>query len=333
MSALGGSVMNHNYLLFIILLVFSSQNFSAYAFDNKKTHRQLTEAAIKPSVSNLKSYLINNLGFSEGYEKILKGIDHNGYEQNYPVVTWLQEGSTDEDLPTFCRASNHFHNPIHSGDWLQSQMSDSLTVDVSCGTSHRYSNVTWATGFRNSLDYIGTRTGQDRNLRGLYDAPQEMGWDSARVYFYSALTLNDPATREAKFIRTFRAVGQVMHLLQDMAVPAHVRNDMQSHLWNNWNPSNWGNPFEKYVVSHTDAISITPIKPTFSGNKRLTNFWDTNSYTGENPNDSIGQGIGLAEYTNANFVSDFTIFKPQSDIKHYFKYPSQTTSGRIYWNS
>jgi len=54
--------------------------------------------------------------------------------------------STDEDALNFCRPSSHLHNLIHTGDGTQSQMSDSRDVDLACGTSNRYSDVTWDTG-------------------------------------------------------------------------------------------------------------------------------------------------------------------------------------------
>lgn len=322
-------------IIFYIVLSFLFTN-KLHAFNDTITHRELTKVAVKPANSNVDRYLVTFIGYSSGNDKELEGKDRKGNTQKYTIGRWLQEGSEDEDSPTFCRASNHFHNPIYKTqqpfllDWLESQMSDSLTVDASCGTDHRYSNVTFATGFADPFVYIGKRTGQDRGVLGLYDAPQEMGWDNARSYFYDALTSQAPATREAMFVKTFRAVGQTVHLLQDMAVPAHVRNDMQSHLWNNWNPLKWSNPFEKYVANNnnpmTTIMNMTTVadKPSFSAPMRLTDFWDANAYTGENP--SAGTDQGIAEYANANFVSDFTIFKPQSDTKHYFKYPNQTTS-------
>ncbi len=97
-------------------------------------------------------------------------------------------------------------------------MSDSYLVDIFCALATRYSDVTWATGYLSPTGPYITRDGQD------------MGWDNARSYFYEALTSTDHAVKEAKFVKSFRAVGMVMHLLQDMAVPAHVRNDMSSHL-------------------------------------------------------------------------------------------------------
>jgi|GEM_PF-2327159 len=308
--------MDTKRILFILSLVVNICCTSVYAFDDGDTHPRLTKKAI--ASSNLIGYLTANLGLNKGVDEIYSGQDRKNVTQKYSVMQWLQEGSTDEDHP-LCRATNHFHNPIHTGDWTQSKMSDSVLVPiysfiVNCGT--KYSNVTWATGFTAPIAGYTARDGQ------------VMGWDNARTYLFEALTSKEPAVREEKFVNTFKSVGMVVHLLQDVAVPAHVRNDMQSHLLNSLtNPSKWGsNPFEKYVSTHPSAISIdpNPFKPTFALPLKLTDFWDNNSYTGENP--SAGTDQGLAEYANANFVSDFTIFKPQSDTKHYFKYPSQATS-------
>lgn len=303
-----------NRLGFIVLFVLISYNccVPAYAFDDRVTHRKLTEASI--AKSNINIFLIANIGFTEGIKKTFGGLDRNGNGQTYEINEWLQEGSEDEDHP-LCRATNHFHNPIHEGDWTQSKMSDSILVPiysfiVSCGT--KYSNVTWATGFTAPISGFTARNGQ------------EMGWDNARTYFYEALTATDPTVKEAKFVKTFKSVGMVTHLLQDVAVPAHVRNDMSSHLINS---AKWGgNPFESYVIDHYAAISNTPVKPEFTVPIRLTDFWDNDSYTGDNP--GAGKNQGLAEYANANFVSDYTLFKsPSWDLfGHSFKYPAESST-------
>ena len=55
-------------------------------------------------------------------------------------------------------------------------------------------------------------------------------WNDVREYYYRALTSPDKRTREINFAETFRGLGQLMHLVQDMSVPDHVRNS--SHiLW------------------------------------------------------------------------------------------------------
>src|SRR4029079_4556739 len=53
-------------------------------------------------------------------------------------------------------------------------------------------------------------------------------WPFARDSFFRALTELEPAAREESMAKTFRALGQLPHLVQDATVPAHVRND--SHL-------------------------------------------------------------------------------------------------------
>jgi hypothetical protein len=149
-----------------------------------------------------------------------------------------------------------------------------------------------------------------------------MGWDNARAYFYQALTATGAVDRESNFVKTFRSVGQVLHLLEDMAVPAHVRNDFKSHLSfngvNSMNPTKWfGNPFEYYVQVNPGLIArITPEIiaseiPVFEGG-RLTDFWDTNQ------NGSIP---GLAEFTNANYFSDETIPNNKPSAEHAFPLP------------
>lgn len=62
----------------------------------------------------------------------------------------------------------------------------------------------------------------------------------------------------------------------------------------------------------------TPIFPSF-GNTRLTDFWDSDTYNGSNP--STLNDIGLSEFTNANYFSDFTIPSNGPTPDHAFPYP------------
>lgn len=291
-----------------------------YCFDHKQSHPDLTKKAIQ--ASGLQTYLVNYLGYSSGIDTNIYGSSRSMLFQYKKIHEWLQTGSTDEDALSTCRASNHFHNPIHTGDWTQSQQNDSNFVDSFCGTSNRYSDVTLATGFTSPAP------------GGSKIAPigQTNGWDNARQYFYNALTTTDTysnssgTSKDNLYALTFRSLGMIMHLLQDMAVPAHVRNDMTSHLSVNRGVTNFGkNAFEKYVKSNNKALSKTPIIPVLSPIAKLTDFWDTNLYNGIEPDMTRYAGIGLAEYTNANFLSDFTIFDLNPTAVHYFPYPSSSS--------
>jgi hypothetical protein len=265
--------------------------FIVEAFDNKATHPNLIEKAaiIKPNVNN---YLIDYLGFANGLDTYIPANSSTN------ILKWLAIGTDFEDVPV-CRAANHFHNPLLP--WDQSYSSDVWPQDQICqanGWTPRYSNIFWTTGFLSPDDVITNKPIKTRTL-------QDMGWDHARGYFYSALTSNQTTTRETMLAKTFQAVGQTLHLLQDMAVPAHVRNDFLSHLIyseimqeNIYNPSDWvANPFEFYVKNNPSLItSITEIPPYTINGAIVTDFWDTDNRSG-------ASFTGLAESTNAGYFT------------------------------
>lgn len=169
-----------------------------------------------------------------------------------------------------------------------------------------YSDVTWATGFTNP-------TGTPIPYNPASEKSPNM-WANARTLYYNALKATNQSTRENNFAQMFKALGQDLHLLQDMSVPAHVRNDFRAHLIFNGlcdnegchyiNILKWfGNPFEYYIKMHptlVDAAGAANVTPTFT-NSRLTDFWDTNQYNGTIPSNS--KSLGLAEITNANYFT------------------------------
>lgn len=292
-------------LIFIIIMCCLTSAV-AYCFDDERTHPLLTGRAI--SNSSLSNYVVNQIGFPEGIDKTLTTY---WFPTSLSILKWLQQASADEDSPV-CRASTHFHDPLKP--WKDSYVTDSPAIIQSwCNDVPpvwpQYSNITWATGYESKG--VKLTTPMDR---------QDMNGDNAQGYFYSALTETDPLKRDDYFIKTFRAVGQVMHLLQDMAVPAHVRNDFQSHLAFNGikgnnpvKPLSWfGNPFEHYVKMQPGVISnTTPVTPSFAS-PRLTDFWDTDGNM-TNP--------GLAEFTNGYFFSDETIAGNETTSEHTYPYP------------
>ncbi len=199
------------------LIVFLIINEKAYPYDDEITHRQLTDYAIENSkLNNLLTYDL----------RLEKGIT-TSIDSNKTVKYLLMEGSKVEDTPN-CRAASHFLNPLK--EWDVAGVSDTTETisgyipDAWCFatdlfssrfSTHKYSNVTWATGYTSSsiisLQPIVTDNGMD--------------WNAARSYYYMALTATNDNAREEYFAQTFQTLGQVLHLLQDMAVPAHVRND------------------------------------------------------------------------------------------------------------
>jgi hypothetical protein len=289
------------YSLFFMMVFYSA---IASGYDDQVTHPALTLKAITPQFDQ---YLKSFLGFPLGKQSELLA-----YDKKQSIQAWLAQGSFDEDHHP-CRAANHFHNPLLP--WDQSQMSDdrnpletpmAYAIAQGCAvvgwpSTFRKSNVTWATGYKSpspdGFKYMFLSS----------ESPLPINWDTARESYYSALTSRSTASRDTNFATTFSALGHVLHLIQDMAVPAHVRNDFQSHLFaHGWGfRDNYFNRYEYHVMNNNGMINeVTPEVPPVS-NRRLTDFWDTNTYDGTNPSYRIAQG--LAEFTNANFFSDFTI--------------------------
>jgi len=108
------------------------------------------------------------------------------------LLNWLAEGSVKEDR--IARYLNHFHNPT-ADSWL-------------------------GAGF-------GGNFGQSAILWG-QNADQEFpswSWLNVRQYYLDALTARRKGDRDQALADTFEGLGRLIHLIQDVASPAHTRND------------------------------------------------------------------------------------------------------------
>lgn len=305
----------------LLLVVLFCLTVPAYAWNEKETHNIITEIAAKNSVlSNSSGNYLGILGFSNGLSTELSW-DSSPTIKVEKIQNWLNEGAKLEDLgewyeiPLGVRYLNHFHNPLK--DWSSAGLSDMASGE---------SLLQWA------QDGIN----QESKLGG------DWSWQKIRNYFYTALTSTSDTARQEYFARTFRGMGQQMHLVQDMAVPAHVRND--SHAQDALGLPQSDNKelrLETWAKDRTDRISLyansyaanpSAYYPTvslnvpISGYVPITQLVDASTYNGSTPSTSLAQG--LAEYTNANFASEYTVFtenKPLND-KQYFPYPRTTST-------
>jgi len=203
---------------------------------------------------------------------------------------WIAEGSRRED--DWLQFLNHFHNPLRP--WDQAGFRGGLQIG--------WSSILW---------------GQD--------ADQAWSWPNVRESYYRALTASSPKERETALANTFRGLGHLIHLVQDAAVPAHTRNDphwrysyesfvqelqqnerglFNNLLANSWRPN-----------SRWSSLESDPLAPI-----RIANLIDTDRYERTNPDVTTDALIGLAEYTNANFFSEDTIFSRD------FPYPARSSA-------
>ena len=228
------------------------------------------------------------------------------------IVDLVRFGSRREDnlgpLQAKFQPLRHFYDPVNDS---------ALDIGGYYGTTISVRSSDWA------LEDIETYAG-DPGPR----AYQDFSLRDAREYFYRALTDRSLLVRSANFGSMFQALGHVIHHLQDMAQPQHVRNDVHcdedacraltSALGINqlFAPSmyekytdlgNANNPYESVRLNlpYLGAGS-TPAFPAASTGaspfRTARSLWRTTAVGGD-----IASGKGIAEYTNRNFFSAGTI--------------------------
>jgi hypothetical protein len=185
-------MLNFSIKIFVLHIIIFILPLHGYALE-KATHEVINEY--------IAENLINGFSFDQ-YLKEQLGFQEGWKEvfNNRRVSQWLGYGGEQEDEPMYLRSFRHFHNPLET--WDEAGLWGSFD-----------SSVIWA-----------QRT--DQSPGGHYS------WQDVRDYFYTALTSEEPATRENYFAETFRGVGQLMHLVEDASVPLHTRND--AHLLFNY---------------------------------------------------------------------------------------------------
>ena len=261
-----------------------------------KTHRELTGQAINIKAGVLGTYLKENLGLESGLNEMV---------DDKTVREWILEGSDLEDgeLPFSRRPLNHFHDALNNRG-LEAALSGMSAVD-------------W------SLEGIGAQDGED-----------SFSWNDAREFYFKALTAPTKTERDENWGKTFRALGQVMHLLQDSANPSHVRNDDHLDLSASFGPLGridvdglHDYMARQNVGSYPGATFFTPDSSLLETegairSEPFSNLFDTNTYNGGNPGATLGTDVGITEFTNANFFSDDTI--PGQSTLVLFPFPDIT---------
>lgn len=190
---------------------------------------------------------------------------------------FLIQGSREED--TTPRWVNHFYDPIRNEGWTGEHQGDTPALAVRAFTKvgvisrDPLSAINWATNDLAQYDY------------GQY------GGDNSWKTGLQAYARGDRET-------AMKILGHILHLLEDMAVPDHTRND--SHAPLKEVTGDEGSPYENYAARwNVDSIGNLKIAQTL--NSVSVPFYN-----------SIGDYLtAMAQYSNNYFFSKDTTNDPK----------------------
>jgi hypothetical protein len=142
------------------------------------------------------------------------------------------------------------------------------------------------------------------------------------------LTHSSGTIRTGALVDTLRGLGHLIHLVQDASVPQHTRNDphggvsLEKVL--DWILRDESNTFDSYLIpvirpnATWKTMPSNPLAPV-----AIARLIDTDRYTGQNPEVTIQDSIGVAEYSNANFVTEDRNWA--SPAKNALPFPSSSS--------
>lgn len=262
--------MNTGYVRLITAVVLFFWGGPTFAFE-VDTHRQINRSVLRAEINQ---FSLNR--YLRNQIGLVKGIDEPLSKGN--VRQWIEAGGAFEDNQV--RFLRHFHQPLRT--WDHAGLKDTFS-----------SSILWAQAPVGQQSWYG-----------------DYSWHDTRSYFYQALVSPADADRQRYFEETFRGVGQLMHLAEDLAVPAHTRDDAHPfaysfETWAAGQEETFGRFLALTPIGFDPSILSLPANPLAP--VPMAKLFDTDQYDGTNPAVTASRAIGLAEYTHANFFSEDTI--------------------------
>jgi len=310
----------------VILQIFLIWCNPLYAWENKLTHPAITDEAI--GTSSIDNHLKTQLGLDNGVatdlywdfpsdieERIDKGKAEPG-QTTRSVSEWLRVGSIIEDqdnrfFPPPWRPRHHFHDPIRNSGL------DNHT-DHPDRDAPGWSD--WLPLGQSAIDWAISGTAAQEPFTN------NEKWSAARVIFYDSLTSVAKSERESQLAEAFVKLGCVLHMIEDMGVPAHTRNDFLFGHYRSFYTLDWGNPVEGWVEGQ---IKDNGGQSPWAGAApvvfdTLAEYFDADEYAGG----YLGDGLlppedlwGLSECSNYQFLSLSTVFGCSGSL-YQFPHPA-----------
>lgn len=207
--------------------------FKVMAYDNVFSHRDInryslskfTKGAVNGTLGmnrdkynkynfNRNNYKLEGLWVTKpGLTAVEVGLHKFSYQQ------WIEEGGYTADEPEFYSSLRHFYDP------LKIQINPDLSKHVSYLTDH----------VGDILDRLVAATKVDPRMDArewALTGPARRGYPRNQFslrrgveYMRKAWAEKNQKLKDRLFAAAWRSCGETMHLLSDMTVPAHVRDD------------------------------------------------------------------------------------------------------------
>lgn len=228
------------------------------------------------------------------------------------VAALFLSNPQDDPYGNINRFLNHFFDPVNN-------------APLSIG-GQNHTAPAWALGTTNANAFGDENTAESgrRNHYTVKDAREYlfraltgMDGNGSRAIGANGSTPNSPAdmeaVRKAYWATTFRALGDIVHLVQDMGQPQHTRNDPHSPI----NIVNGERVYEKFTNQRAlggrytcffgfgrvdevplldDVYGAYPVVPRF-------NLFGSFFSTGAGSASGVASGKGLADYSNRGFFT------------------------------
>ncbi|HUQ94485.1 MAG TPA: hypothetical protein VM120_22575, partial [Bryobacteraceae bacterium] len=266
-----------------ILILLSGTPQAVFGYE-VVTHSEISRHAVDGSVLSA-SLKVKDLGLDPYSPADDRQQFPSSEEGDKSIRGLIEYGARFEDTRGDTQALRHFFNPLNGSP---------LDLPI-IGTWRSTASPDWALADDPSQD-------------------QPFSYRMLQQYFYDALTKPYKVDRDLSWGRTFQTLGHVIHHLQDMAQPQHVRNDMhcdaivcalaafRTGLIQFYHPSRYEKWAKNYPPANSVYAGYLPVYSQTNSSVFTTprKFWTTTEGNGTG-------GKGIAEYTNRGFFSIGTI--------------------------
>lgn len=337
------------------IILFSLVTLSAsvtYGYE-LATHGRLTEQAFLKSSLLQDAQLLQSLGLdpnsnnpfgsvyyditdSQIKERVANDFEKNEKRMSDPaealtIKGWLMRGAIREDDVPFSplitddpvndfRVRHHFYDPVYNRPLTRGVALGQKAPDWSLGTVDFLANPPSPNNNRDTGNHYTILDAREAMYRALtLKAKDPFSGSYTDIQSSGTLTTKE-AVRNAYWATTFRALGDVVHLVEDMAQPQHTRNDPHAGRKYDGSSGFLGHKsvYESYIEARAIGGTFTTVgganpstvtvtaAPLDYGNFPIPVFTDYRSFFTTRQSgggDNVLTRQGLADYSNRSFFS------------------------------